>query len=389
MSRTASRMPSRGPAKALERDSALPLYHQLAVRLEGEILSLGLREGDRFHTNRGLMSRYRLSLLTVRQAVDQLVARRLLVRRHGSGTYIGAGVAKLAHEHRADSILFSGWDSAALSGGDAMYFRDVFDGIRQDVDRRGMRLVFDDSSWTTTDDIIKAMRRLRMRGALVLVGSMNGERAGLFRSSGLPVAVINEDMPGFPQVRPADRHGAYDGVNHLASLGHRRFIHVNSGETTIHWLEVRTGYEAAIRDLGLDLADNPVVESAARCGSVMAGFDAMDSALRRGLAPTAVFAGNDLMAIGAIRRLYMAGILVPRDMSVLGFDGIDACEFCVPPLSSMEVDRRLLGARSVEVLLGSSDAAIIPVTLRNRGSLAPPPLAAVDRPAPGAIDGRR
>jgi DNA-binding LacI/PurR family transcriptional regulator len=389
MSRKASLMPSRGPAKDLERNSSLPLYHQLAVRLEGEILSLALREGDRFHTNRGLMTRYRLSLLTVRQAVDQLVDRQLLVRRHGSGTYIGPGIAKLASEHRNDSILFSGWDSAALSGGDAMYFRDVFDGIRQDVNRRGMRLVFDDSSWKTTDDIIKAMRRLRIRGALVLVGSTNRERAELFRSSGIPVAVINEDMPGFPQVRPDDQQGAYDGVNHLASLGHRRFIHLNSGESTIHWLKVRTGYEAAIRGLELDIADHPVVESAAKCGSVMAGFDAMDSALRRQLAPTAVFAGNDLMAIGAIRRLYMAEILVPRDMSVLGFDGIDACEFCVPPLSSMEVDRRLLGARSIEVLLGQSDAAIIPVTLRNRGSLAPPPLTLVKHPASGEHDGRR
>jgi len=98
----------------------------------------------------------------------------------------------------------------------------------------------------------------------------------------------------------------------------------------------------------------------------------MAQALRRHPTLTAAFAGNDLMAIGAIQHLHAIGRHVPRAISVLGFDGIEAGDFCVPPLSTMAVDRHQLGRSAVRLLLDGGPPAAVPVTLRDRGSLAPP-----------------
>jgi len=373
MPRRARSLPARGAGPALLRDSALPLYHQLAVRLEGEMVARNLAAGARFYTDRALVSRFGISLLTARQAVDQLVARGLLARRRGSGTYVTSAARRLVDDSRAAAVVFSGWGPAALSGSEAMYFRDVFEGMREETARRGMKLLFDDPAWRTPEDIAAAVRSLRLRGALILVGSGNRARAALFQAGGLPLLSVNEELPGLPQVRPDDRGGAQRGTARLIALGHRRLVHLNSGETTCHWREVRAGYQAALDEAGLGAADNPVIVAAAGCGSVAAGFQAMGQALERRSIASAVFAGNDLMAIGAIQRLHAAGRHVPGEISVLGFDGIEAGEFCVPPLSTMAVDRRQLGRHSVGLLLDGGTPDLVPVTLLERGTLARAP----------------
>jgi DNA-binding LacI/PurR family transcriptional regulator len=373
MPRRARSLPARGAAPALLRDSALPLYHQLAVRLESEMVARNLEAGARFYTDRVLVSRFGISLLTARQAVDQLVARGLLARRRGSGTYVTAAGRRLVDASRAEAVVFSGWGPAALSGSQAMYFRDVFEGMREEAAARGMQLLFDDPAWRTPEDIAGAVASLRLRGALILVGSGNRARATLFQAGGLPVLSVNEEIPGLPQVRPDDRGGAQRGTAQLIALGHRRLLHLNSGETTCHWREVRAGYLAALKQAGLGAGDNPVIVAAAGCGSVAAGHQAMGAALERRISATAVFAGNDLMAIGAIQRLHAAGRRVPDDMSVLGFDGIEAGEFCVPPLSTMAVDRRQLGRRSVAMLLDGGTPELVEVALLERGTLARAP----------------
>ena len=372
MTRPARPLPPRGPTSALVRDSALPLYHQLAVRLEGEILARALEAGERFHTDRALVSRFGISLLTARQAVDQLVERGLLERRHGSGTYVTAAARRLVDAHLAETIVFSGWGPDALSSMQAMYFRSVFEGMREEASTRGMQLLFDDPAWQEPGDIAAAVRRLRLRGALILVGTGSRARARLFQSGGLPVVAVNEAIPGLPMVHPDDRGGALAGTRALIALGHRLIVHLNSGESTPHWRSVRQGFEEAVGDLGAAALTEPAISASAGGGSVAAGAAAMAQALRRHPTLTAAFAGNDLMAIGAIQHLHAIGRHVPRAISVLGFDGIEAGDFCVPPLSTMAVDRHQLGRSAVRLLLDGGPPAAVPVTLRDRGSLAPP-----------------
>jgi DNA-binding LacI/PurR family transcriptional regulator len=94
---------------------------------------------------------------------------------------------------------------------------------------------------------------------------------------------------------------------------------------------------------------------------------------------TALLAQNDLAAIGAMRAFQKAGIRVPEDVSVVGFDGTELCEYLAPQLSSVEIPLREIGAQAVKVLLdrlrqpsGKAETLVLPTRFQARESSAPP-----------------
>src|SRR5208283_5564906 len=101
----------------LARDSAIPLYYQLATRLEGELAAGRFAAAARYYSDRELVARWGISLLTVRQAMDELVNKGLLERQRGSGTFVSAKGAALAGPASAgrEALLFAGWGLAALT----------------------------------------------------------------------------------------------------------------------------------------------------------------------------------------------------------------------------------------------------------------------------------
>src|SRR5204862_1994289 len=108
------------------------------------------------------------------------------------------------------------------------------------------------------------------------------------------------------------------------------------------------GYRMALREGGI--APDPLLE---RDGDFTeaAGYSAALKLLALRNRPTAIFAANDSMAIGALSALRQSGVRIPDDMAVAGFDDIPLARYMDPPLSSVHVPIRELGARAVELLL--------------------------------------
>ncbi len=367
-------------AKVLDRNSAIPLYHQLAQYLEGEIASGRFPTGHKYYSDRKLVEMFEISLLTVRQAVNELVEKRLLTRQRGSGTFVLGSASKLAARMPGgsqDSLLFTGWRLEALSRWDSMYFRDIFDGIREEAQARGLMLVIDDMAPMATTQAVEEIRRRRIKGVLALEGSDTKARARLFSSVGLPVVTINCTYDGLAGVMPDHASGGRQIVEHLLALGHRHFVHLNSGERTPHWVEVERAYRATITGASLDAHANPVFHSTLNCGSIEAGYECMKLALQAVPQATAVVAGNDLMAIGAMRYLREEGRQVPREISVTGFDDIAAGQICEPPLTTIHVDRIEVGRASVRQVFDhpeeTSARIVVPVSVLARTSAAAPP----------------
>jgi len=363
----------------LQRDSAIPLYHQLAVYLEGEVASGKFKPGERYYSDRSLVEGFGLSLLTIRQAVNELVEKHLLKRERGSGTFVVKDAGILAGQVSGVTrlaLLFTGWRFEALSGWDAMYFRDIFEGIRSEAQARGYVLLIDDFSQTTSDQVLEEIRRRQIRGVIALESSEVQSRAVLYATAGLKVVAVNCSIGDLPSVGPNNILGVRLAVTHLLSLGHRRFVHLNSGEKTVHWREVERGYQQTLKDIDLPLDTNPVITSDLGCGSIDAGYECMHKALRFVPGLTAVVAGNDLMAIGALRCLRDERIAVPAQVSVIGFDDIAACEICEPALTTIHVDRAELGRMAVRHLLSDQveRSSVHNVTLVIRRSTAAAPV---------------
>ncbi len=169
---------------------------------------------------------------------------------------------------------------------------------------------------------------------------------------GFPVAVPGNSIEVFHSRggQGSDVPQARTVTQHLIDLGHKRIAHIAFAAEEFEVVAMRrTGYEQAL--LAAGLAPDPALLGYADV-SARSGYDVMKAMLKRKLDFTAVFAGNDTVAFGAMRALYEAGRAIPRDVAVVGFDDIPLAAFACPSLTTMRTDPIARGHEAVDLLHG-------------------------------------
>jgi LacI family transcriptional regulator len=143
-------------------------------------------------------------------------------------------------------------------------------------------------------------------------------------------------------------------VNHLASLGHRK-IGFLAGPRTLHSAVTRENdFRAAMAAAGLPLQPSWVIVCDHTLRGGVAGFEKLRALPDR---PTAIICSNDMTAIGVLRAAYTKGLRVPQDLSVIGLDDIDFCEFTLPPLTTIRLSRADLARAAFDALRQQAEAA--------------------------------
>jgi DNA-binding LacI/PurR family transcriptional regulator len=184
----------------------------------------------------------------------------------------------------------------------------------------------------------------------------------------LPVVNVSghQELEGVTNVVLNHEHAAELGVGHLYNLGHRRIAVIKgqefSSDTEERW---KTINEAA-RKRGIEIDSRLTVQLMGESPSPEVGYEAMKALLARGEKFTAVFAFNDISAIGAIRALEEMGLRVPHDVSVLGFDDIYAAAFHNPALTTIKqplFEMGRLAARTLLDRLAGDGASKVPQIL--------------------------
>lgn len=149
--------------------------------------------------------------------------------------------------------------------------------------------------------------------------------------------VVNHD---FPSVRIDHVKGAMTAINHLMALGHSQIAHITGPARSPAAIHRRDGYLAALMAAGISGGEESCVPGEF---TVASGETAMASLLARPKRPTAIFCANDEIAIGAIRAIKAAGLRVPDDFSVMGFDDQRIAGMYDPPLTTIHVPITDLG----------------------------------------------
>lgn len=168
-----------------------------------------------------------------------------------------------------------------------------------------------------------------------------------------------------------NEQGGYDATRHLLDVGRRRIAFIGTAtEAYPEFLHRHEGYCRAHREAGLALDEGLSVHAGP---SEAEGRAAVAELERRGPLPDGIFASSDLAAIGAIHALAERGLLVPRGVSVVGFDDLAAAGYANPPLTTVAQDAKAAGAALVEALIErieNEQAAcrLLPVQLKVRGS---------------------
>jgi DNA-binding LacI/PurR family transcriptional regulator len=188
----------------------------------------------------------------------------------------------------------------------------------------------------------------------------------------VPIVMVGpKDLPGPLHSVAVDQYaGARMAVRHLLDLGHRDVQHLSG---PVDWLDARwriEGWRDELAAAGV-VARDPIPGdwSAAR------GYD-VGRELVADL-PTAVFAANDQLALGLLRAFAEAGVRVPGDVSVVGFDDVDGSAHFYPPLTTVRQEFGALGRRCMEVLVeaiagGTTESGLIAPSVVVRASSGPP-----------------
>ena len=212
----------------------------------------------------------------------------------------------------------------------------------------------DRGATTLVPDICSFIERQKLFG-VVLTPSVSEDEgvAQMLREIGckyVRVASVAVDESDHSIVTQ-DRHGGLLAGRHLAELGHRRVGFISGPLTFRSSHERRGGFEDGLAEHGLTLSPEHVAEGAYTFESGLEGAAKLLALPNR---PTAIFAGNDEMAAGALHAARKAGLEVPRDLSVIGFDDFQIASRVWPPLTTVRAPTREIGRLASEKLIGQA-----------------------------------
>ena len=226
--------------------------------------------------------------------------------------------------------------------------------VNEECHRHGLRMLIE----STEDDgrepggFVNLVRSRRIDGLIVVnLPTSAFEHLVRIQDAGIPMVVLaggNTGMERFETIGNDTMLSAQIAVDHLMSLGHRNIAYVSFAPPEYDVVNGReAGWRNALRKRGVE-PDPTWVEYGDI--SAQSGYEATRRLVARGGKFTALFAGNDTIAFGAIRALREAGLRIPQDVALVGYDDIPLAAFATPPLTTMRSDPISHGRDAMQLL---------------------------------------
>ena len=257
------------------------------------------------------------------------------------------------------------------------FYAETFDGLLQAADSKGYRLLLGAGSARRQAELAAMRGFLEYRpDGIILVSPRLPTGAIATVAASVPMVVIGRSVraDGVDSVMTDEAVGTRLVVDHLAELGHRHIVHIDGGRGA-GAAPRRQGYRRAMERAGL----GRFVEVIHGDFTERAGADAAAALVSRRKLPTAVFAANDLVAVGAIDTLERNGHLVPADLSVVGYDNTFFARLRHVSLTTVDQPREDMGRLALELLSDRIDGrrrtpqlVLTTPTLVRRDTSAPP-----------------
>lgn len=357
------------------------IYSRIAAALRLDIRDGKLPAGSRLPSADDLALRFQVNKGTVRRALAELTASGLIFAVPAQGTYVAEEIPQDEPQRRRQALTV-GVISSVLQGrrfgpSDAEILAGLQDELAHD---HGNLVLIPVPRAPVPARMADAIRQARLDGIIYL----EALEAALYRrimQIGVAAVTLNFRPRGYAvdSILVDNRGGAQQAVQHLYARGHRRLLIITGPPESPATQERIEGVREAMRVCGLPAARVMFLEGDFRRES---GYTAMAGALKSRLTATAVFCFNDEMAVGVLQAVHKHSKLhVPRDLSVIGFDDVSWAEATNPQLTTIRVDRRVMGRLAVERLISrirgrttTATSTVIDTSLVLRDSTAAPRL---------------
>ncbi len=304
----------------------------------------------------GPRDRSTLSRIARDAEVSTSTVSKVLNGRAGVSELTRARVEALLHEHgyqrrtaREPAQLLE----LVFTGLTAPWALEIIRGVEEAARARGLGLVLSQSGdrQGPGPEWMDGVLQRHPVGVVLVLSDLRSSLKRQLRSRGIPFVVLDpagDPAPDVPSVGAANWNGGLVATRHLLSLGHTA-IGLIGGPADMLCSRARiAGYRSALEEAGVPVREDLIV----------AGEFERDEGLRLGqqlLArpdrPTAIFAGNDLMALGVYEAARLAGLSIPADLSVVGYDDLPVAEWAGPPLTTVRQPLVEMGHEATRMVL--------------------------------------
>lgn len=235
---------------------------------------------------------------------------------------------------------------------DTPFFSQLIEGIDFEAKKFGFSLQITYFNETAdTDDQLNSIRGSGSSGLLILATEMNSSNMDMFASLNLPTVVLDAyfERRHHDTIVINNVQGAFDATSYLVSHGHEQIGYLRSKIRIKNFLEREEGF---LKGLGAQKKTEFVFDVEPTSEGAYSDMKAILS--KSPTLPTAFFADNDIIAISCMKALKEKGILLPEDISVVGFDDImPLCEIIEPKLTTMRVPKQRLGMLALDRLIAN------------------------------------
>ena len=327
----------------------LPKYVTLVNWIKEQVLSGGLRFGEKFYSENELAAMFGISRQTVRQAVGILEQERIVERRRGSGTYVIYGGAP-----KHDPTMNIGVISTYLDG---YIFTSILKGIETALTANGytMQLAFTHNKVENETRALRTMLDKQVDGIIVEptksgLPNPNGALYQEIFSQKIPLVFFNAYYPAspFPHVAMDDRLAGRMATECLLRAGHRQIAGIFQADDRQGHLRY-AGYMEALREAGIDVNSHNILWFTTEDIKYIAEDFQRYARSMKGC--TGVVCYNDQIAFGVQTELRKRGVRVPEDLSLVGIDNADLAAICEVPITSIAHPMRRLGVTAAENLI--------------------------------------
>ena len=247
--------------------------------------------------------------------------------------YVANSAAQMLVTGRSQSIglVFPRGDLLAIDA----FIPTMIRGLNEVCRARGYRLLMELLRDSSDEQAYLKLANSKRVDSLIIINPRKGDRAlQKVLKSNFPVLVAGTtDGPGKNTIATKEGLASRRATNHLISLGHRRIAHISHASLDyVSALRRLEGYRAALHAAGLPYEQALVTQGDF---SFASGYHAMKGLLAEHSRLTALFAGNDTVGIGAMLAIREAGLAIPSDVAVVGYDDVPSAAFACPPLTTV------------------------------------------------------
>ena len=232
------------------------------------------------------------------------------------------------------------------------FFPDLIDQFESLAAARGIDVIFTHTNYDS-ERLATCIRRLVERnvdGIAIMTSEVDEQALRIATGRNVPVVLLNQPSlrESYGTVLVDYTRGYREAVEHLKKLGHRNIVFLTGPAELSSVRRRQKAFEAAAKKCGSSVRDEQFILGDMR---VEGGRTAMESLLQRKPRPTAVVAANDLMAIGAMQAAMAAGLHVPEEISIIGFDDLPLATIMHPQLTTIHLSRHEIAGEAFEQLL--------------------------------------